>query len=229
MKLRHLLLTILMAIGLINASAQVHLRVSSLSRFPVAPTDTAYESLSYDSIQVLVENIGNTILNADNIILYILGNPASGPDILYDDTNAVYTAQAGSVTPINSFTYNLRPTHFDDGDNIVVVWPAARYTPHTSDSLTFHVYFVSLLAGIDKPVESPIMVAPNPINDYIVLDLPPEMASKQVRIIDHLGRTVFSLKEGQNYIPTDNWAPGMYLLQYTEKGGKQVTRRLIKN
>ena len=157
MKLRHLLLTILMAIGLINASAQVHLRVSSLSRFPVAPTDTAYESLSYDSIQVLVENIGNTILNADNIILYILGNPASGPDILYDDTNAVYTAQAGSVTPINSFTYNFRPTHFDDGDNIVVVWPAARYTPHTSDSLTFHVYFVSLLAGIDKPVESPIM------------------------------------------------------------------------
>ena len=96
MKLRHLLLTILMAIGLVNASAQVHLRVSSLSRFPVAPTDTAYESLSYDSIQVLVENIGNTILNADNIILYILGNPASGPDILYDDTNAVYTAQAGS-------------------------------------------------------------------------------------------------------------------------------------
>ncbi len=229
MKLRHLLLTILMAAGLITASAQVHLRISSLSRFPVAPTDTAYESQSYDSIQVQIENIGNTVLNVDNIILYIQGNPASGSDILYDDSSAYYSVQAGSVALINSFSYNFRPTHFDDGDNIVVVWPAARNTPYTSDSLTFHVYFVSLSGGIKHIENDPIIVSPNPVNDYIVLDLPPEMEAKQVRIIDHLGRIVFSLNEGQNYIPTDRWAPGMYLLQYTEKGGKQVTRRLIKN
>lgn len=218
-----------MATGLFTASAQVHLRISSLSRFPVAPTDTAYENQSYDSIQVQIENIGNTLLNADNIILYIVGNPALGTDILYDDTSAIYSIQLGAVAQINSFSYNFRPTHFDDGDNIVVVWPAARYTPHTSDSLTFHVYFISLLAGLDPATKDPIIVSPNPVNDFIVLDLPQESTPKQVRILDALGKVLFNLKFGQNYIPTSNWAPGIYILQYTDNYGKQVSKRLIKN
>ena len=229
MKFRQLFLTVLMAFGAFTATAQVHLRIASLSRFPVAPTDTAYESLSYDSIQVQIENIGNTLLNADNIILYIVGNPALGQDILYDDTTAYYSAQAGSATPINGFTYNFRPTHFDDGDNIVVVWPAARNTPHTSDSLSFHVYFISLLAGLDPVSKDPIVVAPNLVNDFIVLDLPQETMSKQVRILDSTGKTLFNLKPGQNYISTSDWAPGIYLLQFTDIHGKSVSKRIVKN
>lgn len=229
MKLRHLLFVIFWATGILSASAQVHLRISSLSRFPVAPNDTAYESLTYDSIQISVENIGNTVLNSDNIIIFITGNPAGGPDVLYDDTSAIYSIQLGAVTGINASGYVFRPTHFDDGDNIVVVWPAARYTPHTSDSLTFHVYFVSLAGGISEPGKTPIVIAPNPVSDYVVVDLPPETGSKQVRILDPQGRIVFNLKNGQNYIPTSDWASGIYLLQYLDKDGKPVTKRLIKN
>ncbi len=215
--------------GFFTSSAQVHLRISSLNRFPVAPTDTAYENQTYDSITVDIQNIGNTILNNDNISVYIVGNPALGVDILYDDTTALYSIQMGSTTVIQIPTYSFHPTHFDDGDNIVVVWPAARQTPFIADSLTFHVYFISLLAGIEHSHSDPISIAPNPMSDYIVLDLPPEKAAKQVRIIDSSGRIFMNLREGRNYISTTNWTSGIYLLQYIDENGKNVSKRLIKN
>ena len=71
MKIRYLLLILLMTAMCQSLTAQVHLQISSLSRFPVSPTDTAYESLTYDSIQIQVQNIGNTPLNADNIVTII--------------------------------------------------------------------------------------------------------------------------------------------------------------
>ncbi|MBK9411858.1 MAG: T9SS type A sorting domain-containing protein [Bacteroidetes bacterium] len=58
--------------------------------------------------------------------------------------------------------------------------------------------------------------------------MPLNIAAKQVRIVDMLGRTVIKLNEGFNYIPTSDWTPRMYILQYTDKSGKPVSRRLIK-
>lgn len=229
MKIRYILLTLFMAGTFLSSNAQVHLQISSLSRFPVSPTDTAYESLTYDSILIQVQNIGNTLLNADNITIFIQGGtPASGPDILYKDTNALYSIQLGSSALINASGFVFKPTHFEDGDNIVVVWPQARTTPHISDSLTFHIYYVSLLGGLTNIAEEPVIISPNPLNDFVALEIPLNIAAKQVRIVDMLGRTVIKLNEGFNYIPTTDWTPGMYILQYTDKSGKPVSRRLIK-
>jgi hypothetical protein len=228
MKLRYILLTFFMAGTLLSSTAQVHLQISSLSRFPVSPTDTAYESLTYDSIMIQVQNIGNTILNADNISILILGTPATGPDILYEDTNALYTLQGGSTALINASGFVFKPTHFDDGDNIVVVWPQARTTPHISDSLTFHVYYVSLLGSLTNIEEEPIIISPNPLNDFVALEIPSNLGAKQVRIVDIMGRTIISLNEGFNYIPTSDWTPGMYILQYINKSGHPVSKRLMK-
>ena len=229
MKIRYLLLILLMTAMCQSLTAQVHLQISSLSRFPVSPTDTAYESLTYDSIQIQVQNIGNTPLNADNISILIMGVPAAGPDILYEDTSALYSTQPGTTIFITTSGYVFRPTYFDDGDNIVVVWPQARLTPHIADSLIFHIYYVSLLGGLTHIDEEPITISPNPINDYIAFDLPPNIEAKQVRITDLLGRTVFQLKDGYNYIPTTYWTPGLYILKYTDRSGKLISKRLIKN
>ncbi len=228
MKIRNLLLIFFFAGTMLPANAQVHLQISSLSRFPVSPTDTAYESLTYDSIMIQVQNIGNTILNADNISILILGTPATGPDILYEDTSMLYTLQGGSTALINASGFVFKPTHFDDGDNIVVVWPQARTTPHISDSLTFHIYYVSLLGSLTNIEEEPVLISPNPLNDFVALEIPSKLGAKQVRIVDVMGRTILSLNEGFNYIPTSDWTPGMYILQYVDKSGKPVTRRLIK-
>ena len=229
MQLRRLFFTILMVGSLISVSAQVHLRISSLSRFPVSPLDTAYESSTYDSVLVTVENIGSALLNNDNITINILGNPANGIDILYEDTNALYSIQLGTAVTILTSGYVFHPTHFDDGDNIVVVWPAARLTPHISDSLTFHVYFVSLLAQIQKSDRDPIFIGPNPINDYIILDLPDKNMFKQVRILNLLGSTIYTLSQGQNYISASGWASGLYFIELTDNNGQKITKRLIKN
>ena len=228
MKLRHLLITIFFAFAILPTFGQVHLRITSLSRFPVSPTDTAYENRSYDSIQVAIQNTSNFILNNDNIVIYIVGNPALGVDSLYSDT-ALYTITPGTSTSILVPPYNFHPTHYDDGDNIVVVWPAARTTPYTCDSLIFHVYFVSLLANIDHPENSSFAIAPNPISDYIVLELPDDSGLKQVRIIDSLGRIMFTLKDGRNYIPTNEWSTGIYYLQYYDRTGKSISKKLVKS
>ena len=229
MKLRYLFSTFFMAGILLSSSAQVHLRISGLSRFPVSPTDTAYESVTYDSIQIQVLNIGNTPLNSDNISILIVGNPAGGVDILYEDTAALYNIQSGTSANINASGYVFRPTHFDDGDNIVVVWPAARFTPYIADSLTFHIYYVSLLASINLQGNDQIVISPNPVNDYIALEIPSNLEVKQVRIIDLFGRSIVTFKDGINYIPTSNWNSGLYILQYTDKFGKLINKRLIKN
>lgn len=229
MKSRYILLIFFIAGTILTASAQVHLRISSLSRFPVSPLDTVYELNTYDSIQIQVQNIGNVVLNADNISVYILGGtPASGPDTLYEDST-LYTLQNGSVANLSVSGFVFKPTHFEDGDNIVVVWPVARLTPHTSDSLTFHIYYISLLAGIVDPEKDLVVISPNPANDYIALEIPPDLGVQQVRIIDLLGRPVISLKAGFNYIPTSDWNAGIYLLQYIDSFGRQVTKRIIKN
>ena len=229
MFLRRLPLTLLLLGGLISASAQVHLRVTSLSRFPVAPVDTAFESFTYDSIQVTVENIGSTVLNNDNILLFIMGNPANGYDTMYDSPNALFTIQPGTTANITVDSYSFKPVHFDDGDNIVVVWPQARSTPSVSDTLSFHVYFISLLAEIENPANREVIISPNPVSDYILLDIPEKMSLKQVRIIDILGNCVYNLSSGQNYISTSEWVSGIYFIEMTGSNGSQTTKKLLKN
>lgn len=225
MTFKRFALLLLLSVFTNQLSAQVHLRITSLSRFPVAPTDTAFESLVYDSIQSTVENIGNSVL-VDNVSIFLQANPANQQDTIYDDST-VYTLQAGTSISIMSNGYRPKPTHFDDGDNIVVVWPAARTTPYTCDTLTFHVYFVSLINGI-KWVENPIHLGPNPVTDHLLVQIEPKISLQQVRILDMLGNEFLVLSPGQNFISTANWTAGIYFLETTNQNGTTFRRKIVK-
>ena len=225
MTFKRFALLLLLSVFTSQLSAQVHLRITSLSRFPVAPTDTAFESLVYDSIQSTVENIGNSVL-VDNVSIFLRANPANQQDTIYDDST-VYTLQAGTSISIMSNGYRPKPTHFDDGDNIVVVWPAARTTPYTCDTLTFHVYFVSLINGI-KLAENPIHLGPNPVNDHLLVQIEPKNFLQQVRILDMLGNEILVLSPGQNFISTANWTAGIYFLETTNQNGTTFRRKIVK-
>jgi hypothetical protein len=227
MKLRKILLFILFGMMTVAASAQPHLRISSLSRFPVAPNDTAYEASVYDSITIQIENIGNTAI-LDQYDVFMSAHPADR-DTLYNYTDTFNTVIQGGMTFVvvtNNFRFS--PSHYDDGDNIIVVWPAARNTPNvTSDTLTFHIYFYSLTHSIPEEGLNPITFYPNPATDYILLQIPDKNTLKQVRIYDLSGRLLFDLPEGNSYIPISNWAKGMYLLEMVGVRGERLVRKIV--
>lgn len=228
MLLRRLLLLTFFSFAALTLTAQVHLRITSLSRFPVAPTDTAYEASTYDSVMVQVENIGNTVL-FDNVSIFLqtTSNLQNLTDTIYSDTSAYYNLPPNQPLIITADSYRARPIHFDDGDNIVVVWPAARLSSYTCDTLTFNVYFVRI-NGIEEPKNDPIKLGPNPTSDYLVLDFPAKNSVKQVRIIDILGKEIYSLSPGQNYISTTAWAAGIYFLESLNNDGTRNVRKIIK-
>lgn len=227
MQIRRILTLCFFCLISITTFAQVHLRITSLSRFPVAPNDTAYESMVYDSILVDVQNIGNTILT-DNISIYLQSAPANQVDTIYNDTSATYTLQLGSSATIMSNGYRARPIHFDDGDNIVVVWPAARFTPYICDTLSFHVYFVSLVNLIKEQSASSISIGPNPSTNFILVDLPVKNTFKQVRIIDTKGSEIRQLSAGQNYISTTTWPNGIYFIEMIDLNGQKQVKKIVK-
>ena len=225
MTFKRFALLLLFSVFANQLSAQVHLRITSLSRFPVAPTDTAFESLVYDSIQASVENIGNSVL-VDNVSIFLKANPTNQQDTIYDDST-VYTLQPGVAISLLSNGYRPKPTHFDDGDNIVVVWPAARTTPYSCDTLTFHVYFVSLISGI-KMIENPILLGPNPVTDHLLVQIDAKNSLQQVRILDVLGEQILLLSTGQNFISTANWPAGIYFLETVYQNGTAFRRKIVK-
>ncbi len=227
MQIRRILFLSFFCLISIGTFAQVHLRITSLSRFPVAPNDTAFESQIYDSILVQVQNIGNTILT-DNISIYLQSAPANQVDTIYDDSSATYTLQLGASTTISSNGYRARPIHYDDGDNIVVVWPAARFTPYTCDTLTFHVYFVSLINQIPDRLTPTISIGPNPSTSFILVDLPVKNTFKQVRIIDGKGAEIRQIESGENYISTSSWPSGIYFLELVDSNGRKQVKKIIK-
>lgn len=227
MKLRKILLFILFGMLTAAASAQPHLRISSLSRFPVSPNDTAYEAQVYDSITVQIDNIGNTVL-VDQYDVFMSARPADRDTLYYYPDTFQTVLQAGMTLIYNVDNFRFSPSHYDDGDNIIVVWPAARNTPNvTSDTLTFHIYFYSLTHSIPEDGLSPITFYPNPATDYILLQIPDKNVLKQVRIFDLSGRLLFDLPEGNAYIPISNWARGMYLLEMTGVKGERLVRKIV--
>lgn len=225
MTFKRFLLLLSFSILTSHLSAQVHLRITSLARFPVSPTDTAFETSVYDTIETVVENIGNTVL-VDNVSIFLQANPANQQDTIYDDST-VYTLQVGASISLVSNGYRARPTHFDDGDNIVVVWPAARTTPYTCDTLTFHVYFVSISNGI-KLIENPILLGPNPVTDHLMVQIDANNSLQQVRILDVLGKPMLTLSNGQNFISTANWPSGTYILETIYQNGFASRRKIVK-
>lgn len=193
-----------------------HLRIDSIAGFP---SDTASEALSYP-LQITVSNLDSVDFQ-DTLDILIRSDTTLATDTLASDT---VTILGFSSITMNNPNYVFSPTHFDDGDNIVVVWPQARNTSPSIDSSVYMVYFVSLAAGIPTvPYEN--LFYPNPAVRY--LNLGDRMLFGQVRIFDMSGRLVSKLEVNQGLIFIDDLQPGMYLVE-TSIQGQIVVRRFVK-
>jgi hypothetical protein len=203
-----------------TAGAQ-HLRISSISGIPLFPGDTVFEASQY-SVSVIVVNDDSVAFDlSDTIDILITNNDSlftTDTIATYSDTTSLFPGD--SVTISNSL-YVFEAPHFDDGDNIVVVWPQARISGGTYDSLSFEIYYVSLGSGIDEQEVSGLIVYPNPSTDYLFLGNSHKFKIKQVRILDLSGKEIYLDKTQNLVIPISNLKAGQYLLEVQNTGGRK--------
>ncbi|HNP48167.1 MAG TPA: T9SS type A sorting domain-containing protein [Bacteroidia bacterium] len=204
-----------------------YLTITQLNGFPIANGDTAYDSRTYDSVQVMIRNIGNQAIT-DQYDVLIRGNTGI-TDTLYSDTSSAQLLNPGDSLQLNPSPYLFDIVHYDDGDNIVVVWPVARTTPNIQvDTMSFHVYFVRL-SGIHETPESALTVYPNPASDYLRLEFPEKNRLRYVRIFNSYGQLVLHSKVDSNLIPISDLSKGVYLIELTGSDGKAYFAKIIKN
>ncbi len=224
-KLFYLLLLIICGSSLF---AQTHLKISNISGIPVTgiPNNIVYEANSYDSIYVTVVNDDTTSFS-DSLSIFIKSGSIQFTDTLVHQS-PVNIASGDSISLFRS-GYIFSPVYFEDGDNIVVVWPAARQTPIQTDSLSFTLFFVSLVANVSNIQDEPLILFPNPATKYIYFRGIEEIAIKQVRIYDIYGKIIYSNSSFQRYMSIEKWKPGLYFINLEKEDGSVQVISLQKN
>ena len=208
--------------------AQPHLRVDSISGIPLGPNDTAFEAASYN-VQIYISNLDSADFMDTLDVFLQVSDTTFQRDTLFMDTVPV-SIQAGNSNTLQRFNYQLRPVHFDDGDNIVVVWPQTRsVAPITTDSITFNVFFYSLVMDVgDNPVQKLLTLHPNPSKDFLMLGTAKNVIIQQVRILDLTGKEIIRNTKCDTLIPTSGLSPGIYLVQVELNNGIRRTIRMVK-
>ena len=220
-KLFYLLLLILSCSSLF---AQPRLSISSITGIPVTgiPNNVVYESNIYDSINVTVVN-EDTSTFSDSLFILIKSDSAQLADTLVQHT-FVNIASGDSIT-LQRSGYVFSPVYFEDGDNIVVVWPSASSISIQADSVIFDLFFVSLLASSNNFSNETIILFPNPATKYISINGLDKIYIKQVRIYDLTGKVIYNHSSMQKLIPIEDLKPGIYLIKIELTDG---SRRVFK-
>lgn len=216
---------LLLSIASIFVYGQSHLRVISVSGLPVFPSDSITENTGYN-ISVQISNEDSATFS-DTIDVFLRTDTANAIDTLvYNSVNT--TIQPFDSTTLQTVNYIAKTTHYDDGDNIVVVWPQARSLGGISDSLSFHVYFIPLNAGFNNPSENPIILYPNPFNSYIGLKMDRKMNLKRVRIYNDLGQICLDETSPGYFIPVSFLEAGTYWLEVIGSNNSRQVFKIIK-
>ena len=123
-------------------------------------------------------------------------------------------------------TYTIAPTKYHLDINVIVIWPVASGMV-IGDSATY-IEFLTGTDGIQEiDLKELIRAFPNPTKGNLTLENKDKNAIEKVRIYDAQGRFIEHLTKPE-FICTEAWAPGMYLINIQLEDGKTHTIRVIK-
>lgn len=196
-----------------------------MTGFPITGQDTVYNNIPYDSIVVTIKNTGNTGFSGEADIL-IRGGRGITDTLFTDSVNGTQLAPNDSTTKFPP-SYLFSSNYYLDGDNIVVVWPQARFGAATSDSTYLHVYFITI-QSIAELKGRELIISPNPGTDFIRLGISEINQIEYVRIFNLSGGIVYSSKDANEAIQVRTWTPGIYFIELQSKSGIYKGRLLIQ-
>lgn len=137
-----------------------------------------------------------------------------------------------SIPPTDSvpitiyYTYDIGPTRFHYDINVIVIWPVAM-TISDVDSL-FYLQFITLANGVDEiDIHKLINAYPNPTTGNLNINNTTKFGIEEVRIYDARGSLVESLNK-PDFICSEKWAPGVYIMKIRLDNNKTHTIRVVK-
>lgn len=184
----------------------------------------------------LTDSIGFRIIHngpstfGGSIKLYAAVQDTSG--LFYTTVDSINT---GAVT-IGSFgdsiyaymtpTYTIAPTKYHLDINVIVIWPVASGII-TGDSATY-IEVLTDPNGIQEiDLKELIRAFPNPTKGNLTLENKNQISIEEVRIYNTQGRLIEHLSNPQ-FVCTEGWAKGTYLINIKLEDGKTHTIRVIK-
>lgn len=208
-------------------SAQASLGISQYAYTIYNDTAVAY---SFDSVSIYIVNRSTT--NFSDFFQVVASVQDSGATTYHrvDTTSSAFSTfiPAGDSIPFKFMPYySIDDTieyHYDI--NVIVIWPVAG-SASIDDSLFFNVVVVLPQTIEEIDLAHIINAYPNPTVDNITLENSGKNSIEEVRIYDAQGRLVASLNKPE-FICTEAWIPGMYLINIQLKDGKTQTIRVVK-
>jgi hypothetical protein len=185
---------------------------------------------SSDSISFWVVNTGS---NPFNDYIYFVTYVQDSSGVFYHVVDSTAISFPSVIAVGDSLPFSLTPVydvvtpgkyHYDI--NIIVIWPVAG-SASTSNVFTY-VQVLTLPNGINEIDLSRLINAyPNPVTSKLTLKNSGKTGIEEVRIYDVHGRLIESLKATE-FICTENWNPGVYMINILLENKQTHTIRVIK-
>lgn len=211
----------------ISSAAQINLGMSQNAPNNISDTVMAGSSNTYS---VWVVNHGpdpfkdtlhvfTSVLDSANGMFGFIVDAYSTPD-------SISIAANDSVQIPLTALYNISPTGYRIGIDVIVVWPIA-VSANIVDSLMFNIWIIDPSGVNEIDLERFIKLYPNPTTDNLTISTHNNVTVEEVRILDVTGKLVLEFKN-KILINIQDLAPGIYFVDVQLSNKKHVTGKIIK-
>ena len=203
-----------------NTSAQ-SLHLDAIDGFPDSVIDGQVVGMS-----IIISNTGGAFFNSDLAILIHTDSSLSPVDTLFYDTS--YTLQ-NTFTDTIVITHTFNAADYDEGDNIVVVWPASSQSAILvdPDSLVFPLIFRHLGVPENDPGQE-VSLYPNPAAHFVNLEIDHPEKVEQVRIVDVLGKDLLNFSGAVEKFSVESLSSGIYFVEVRNKDQSFIVRKFFR-
>jgi len=170
---------------------------------------------------VNVQNTGNQPFSGNFTVFIAIQDTSSLFLDVFDSVNVQTPSLLAGDTSGVTITHDISPAKFMDGNNTVVIWPAAPGF-QTTDSIIKDI-FVLTFEKVDELAINQINIFPNPVSEYLIIKSDYDV--EKVRILDLKGLAIIT----SNYsnISLSQLENGIYIVEVETSDGKYLRKKII--
>lgn len=218
--MKKLLVIFMLLAGTLAAQPKLNIPYSGLS----FSTTFLTPSTTVITADMYVQNLDSTFTFNDTLLIKVGVKDTLGQVFeISSNTAGIVVINVQDSIFLNDINLSLTTSYFEEGNNTVVIWPAAPNS-QTLDSIELIFYY----NGINELTINNINVKVGPVpaqNQLTVND--PENKVQYVRIKDMKGRTLIQQRRAGS-IDVSNLPNGIYLLELSSKAGLMHERIVIR-
>jgi hypothetical protein len=208
----------------LNSIAQVSMGVTGFN----SPANDTVIAGSTETYSVWIKNYGPGNFND---MVYLSSGIRDSSSVIADtlstfNTGSLVINAGDSVSVDLTTTYNITPTGYRYGIDVIVIWPYAQ-NAIVVDSLEFVVYILDPTGTKELDVNQLIRLYPNPAVNEVSIDNSGGTAVKSINIYDLSGRLLISNRD-QTTINTECLSPGMYCVEIILSNNKHYKLNIIR-